>query len=125
MVAYRARLTRVGLVTRFARRSGWLSARLTRLLCPSYWVWRSGCSRGTSGLVQMGVDAEAREIQGRQQQRGLQQREKGLDRLSKACRPKGVSSVSRLPNWKFACRPTNWSTRCSSRFRNGWPFRRS
>ena len=44
---------------------------------------------GTSSSVQLGVDAEDREIKGRQQQRGLQQREKGLDVREQGLRAEG------------------------------------
>ncbi|MBS2039951.1 hypothetical protein JST97_33505 [bacterium] len=74
----RARLTRVALATAsLGGLAGFLPVGQPLgpvLLALALWLLA-----GTSGSVQLGVDAEAREISGRQQQRGLQQREKGLD----------------------------------------------
>jgi len=84
----RARLTRVGLATAsLGALGGLLPADQTAgpvLLGLALWLLS-----GTASSVQLGVDAEAREIQGRQQQRVLQQREKGLDRIAQGLQAEG------------------------------------
>ncbi|MFN8606341.1 MAG: HAMP domain-containing sensor histidine kinase [Vulcanimicrobiota bacterium] len=84
----RARLARVALATACL---GALAALLPAdrsaaplLLALALWLLAS-----TAGSVQLGVDAENREIKGRQQQRGLQQREKGLDVREQGLRAEG------------------------------------
>ncbi|MBX3168486.1 MAG: hypothetical protein KF760_13800 [Candidatus Eremiobacteraeota bacterium] len=84
----RVRLTRVGLVTAaLGALAGFLppdQAAVPVLLALVLWLLA-----GTSTAVQLGVDAEARELQGRQQQRGLRQREKGLDRREQGLQAEG------------------------------------
>lgn len=84
----RARLTRVGLtVASIGALAGFLPADkpvVPLLLGLALWLLS-----GTASSVQLGVDAEAREIVGRQKQRGLQQREKGLDRLEESLQAEG------------------------------------
>ena len=84
----RARLARVGLVTAsLGALGGFLPAdqiAVPALLGLALWLLS-----GTSSSVQLGVDAEARELQGRQHQRGLQQREQGLDRREQGLQAEG------------------------------------
>lgn len=84
----RARLTRVGLVTAvLGALAGFLppdQPAVPVLVGVALWLLA-----GTSSSVQLGVDAEARELHGRQQQRGLQQREKGLDRREQGLQAEG------------------------------------
>lgn len=84
----RSRLTRVGMTTAsLGALAGFLPPDkpiVPLLLALALWLLA-----GTAGSVQLGVDAEARELVGRQKQRGLQQREKGLDRREEGLQAEG------------------------------------
>ena len=84
----RARMTRLGLVTAaLAALCAFVPAdkpAVPVLLSLALWLLA-----GISSAVQQGVDAENRELSSRQQQRGLQVREKGLDNREEGLRAEG------------------------------------